>query len=220
MKAMILAAGRGSRMGDVTKTIPKPMVRYKGKPLIEHNIKRLQVAGICEIVINVSWLGSTIIEYLGDGSSLGVTINYLDEGQNMLGTGGGIKNALNLLGDDPFWLVNADVYSNYPFRNSFELEPSTLGHLILVDNPGHHPNGDFNLKNGRVEHNLEYNNHTYSGICIIAPEIFENINNTVFPLEPILFSLADRSLLTGEYHIGLWHDVGTVQRLRNLEEQS
>ena len=218
MKAMILAAGRGSRMGDVTKITPKPLVLYKDKPLIEHNIIRLRDAGICEIVVNVSWLGSAIIEYLGDGSSLGVNISYLDEGQNMLGTGGGIKNALNLLGDDPFWLVNADVYNNYSFNNSFSLEPSSLGHLILVNNPDHHPKGDFSLKGGTVEHNFVNNDYTFSGISVLSPAIFKNIDETIFPLEPILFALASQSSLTGEYHGGVWHDVGTQERLSDLRK--
>ena len=146
MKAMILAAGRGKRMGDLTNVTPKPLTKISNTTLIEHNILRIKQSGIKDIIINVSWLGEKIISYLGDGNSYGVNLIFSNEGDNMLGTGGGILNAIDLLGDSPFWLVNADLYSNFCIDPDKRLKKTDLAHLVLVNNPEHHKQGDFFFK--------------------------------------------------------------------------
>lgn len=216
MKAMILAAGRGSRMGDLTTKTPKPLTKVLDTTLIEHNIKRISESGIKEIVINVSWLGNQIIEHLGDGKSFGIKITYYDEGKNMLGTGGGIYNAINEFGDSPFWLVNADLFSNFKININKKLENDDLAHLILVDNPSHHPDGDFFLENDRVIFSKAKKPYTYSGISLLSPKIFQDIDLKIFPLEPILYKYAEENRISGEYFSGQWTDVGTRERLESI----
>lgn len=219
MKAMILAAGRGSRMGDLTNDIPKPLTKIGKLTLIEHNILRLKNSGIYEICINVSYLGNKIKEYLKSGNHLGVNIHYLDETKQMLGTGGGILNALNFLGDDPFWLVNADLYSDYEIPNKKKLKPSLEGHLILVPNPPHNSDGDFCLEGDNVYLSHEKNFYTYSGISLLSPKLFKNIRKKIFSLEPLLESKADDRCLSGEFYDGFWLDVGTKERLNFIHQK-
>ena len=218
MKAMILAAGRGQRMGSLTKTTPKPLTKVNGTTLIELNIIRLKNAGIEDIFINISWLGDQIRSLLGNGDNLGVKITFLDEKDNMLGTGGGILNALDNIGDEPFWLLNADVYSDFPINASKQLDLNTLAHLILVKNPIHHSSGDFFLKRNNVEAGEGQKPYTYSGMSIISPLLFSECVDKIFPLEPILEDYALRGNITGELHNGIWTDVGTQDRLLALEK--
>ena len=212
-KAMILAAGRGQRMGDITTKIPKPLVELCGKPLLVHTIEKLSLAGIKEIVINVSWLGSKIVEAIGDGSNYGVSIEYSNEGYERLGTGGGVKRCIKKLGQNPFWLINADVLTDFKIDINQTLAPNLNGHLILVDNPPHHPLGDFDLFKGVVKKRSGQNPFTFSGISFLRPSLFDQENRKIFPLEPILFKEALALKITGEYHKKLWIDVGTPERL-------
>ena len=217
MKAMILAAGRGQRMGELTNVTPKPLTKISDITLIEHNILRIKNSGIKEIVINVSWLGQQIIDYLGDGKSYGVDLIFSNEEENMLGTGGGILNAIELLGNNPFWLVNADLYSDYSINLNKKLENNDLAHLILVDNPKHHKAGDYFLKNNRVIHGKGIKPFTYSGMSLISPKLFENCKEKIFPLEPLLNEYASLNKISGEYFHGGWTDVGTKERLESIK---
>ena len=217
MKAMILAAGRGKRMGDLTNVTPKPLTKISNTTLIEHNILRIKQSGIKDIIINVSWLGEKIMSYLGDGNSYGVNLIFSNEGDNMLGTGGGILNAIDLLGDSPFWLVNADLYSNFCIDPDKRLKKTDLAHLVLVNNPEHHKQGDFFLENTRVFTGNEKKPYTYSGISLISPKIFQNCKEKVFPLEPILNEYANKGKISGEYFSGDWTDVGTKERLKSIK---
>lgn len=217
MKAMILAAGRGERMGSITEKTPKPLTKVNGTTLIECNIARLRDAGINNIVINISWLGNQIKSFLGDGSDFGVSLTYCDESETMLGTGGGIYNALKYLGKNPFWLVNADLFSDFKIDSSKDLKKNVLAHLILVDNPKHHPSGDFFLEDGQVISSIGQKPYTYSGMSIISPMLFKNCKDKIFPLEPLLEYYASKNSITGEYFDGLWTDVGTQERLSFVE---
>jgi MurNAc alpha-1-phosphate uridylyltransferase len=145
---------------------------------------------------------------------MGLNITILNESDNMLGTGGGIKNALNILGEDPFCLVNADVFSDFKINASKTLLPDTLGHLILVPNPPHHPKGDFCLKEEFLSSDSEKSANTFSGVSYLSPDLFANCINDVFPLEPVLQKAARDGLLTGEIHRGIWVDVGAPERLK------
>ncbi len=218
MKGMILAAGRGSRMGSLTENIPKPLTRVGEITLIEHNIMRLKNSGILEICINISYLGNKILEHLDNGNHLGVNITYFEESKEMLGTGGGILNALNFLGEDPFWLVNADLYSDFKIPINKKLKHGTQGHLILVENPPHNSDGDFALKENTLTFYFGKKPYTYSGISLLSPEIFTDINKKIFPLEPLLELKAKNSNLSGEIFNGIWCDVGTKDRLEAIRK--
>lgn len=216
MKAMILAAGHGERMGEVTQKIPKPLTKVGHMTLLEHNLRRVKSAGIIDVVINVSWLGEKIEKYL-DEIDLGLNVTILDEGDNMLGTGGGIKKALSVLGKDPFYLVNADVFSDYKINRSKSLNPGVLGHLVLVPNPPHHQSGDFCLEGAYLNGGKDQHSNTFSGISLLSPDLLSECVGEIFPLEPILDKAAEKGLLTGEIHKGIWLDVGTPERLVEAE---
>jgi len=213
---MILAAGHGERMGEVTQKIPKPLTKVGHMTLLEHNLKRVKSAGIIDVVINVSWLGEKIEKYL-DEIDLGLNVTILDEGDNMLGTGGGIKKALSVLGKDPFYLVNADVFSDYKINRSKSLNPGVLGHLVLVPNPPHHQSGDFCLEGAYLNGGKDQHSNTFSGISLLSPDLLSECVGEIFPLEPILDKAAEKGLLTGEIHKGIWLDVGTPERLVEAE---
>ena len=216
MKAMILAAGRGERMRPLTDHVPKPLLKVGGRSLIEYHLAGLAAAGIREIVINHAWLGRQIEQALGDGSRWGVEIQYSAE-QEGLETGGGIFNALPLLGEKPFLVVNGDVWCNYPFHQ-LPAEPAGLVHLVLVDSPPHHPKGDFSLQGNRVclegEPML-----TYSGIGVYHPVLFAACTPGVFPLAPLLRSAIEAGKVGGEHYHGRWVDVGTRERLYKLDKE-
>ncbi|MBI4696887.1 MAG: nucleotidyltransferase family protein [Gammaproteobacteria bacterium] len=211
MRAMLLAAGRGERMGALTATTPKPLLDLAGRPLIEHHLERLRSAGITEVVINVSYLGDQIEARLGDGGRFDLAIRYSREPGAALETGGGIRRALSLLGDAPFLVVNSDVCTDFDFR-TLPARPAGLAHLVLVPNPDHHPRGDFALHGDRVSTD-ETSRHTFSGIAIYRPVLFDGIAEERFPLAPLLRAACARGQVTGQLYRGRWIDVGTPERL-------
>jgi MurNAc alpha-1-phosphate uridylyltransferase len=217
MKAMLLAAGRGERLRPLTDTLPKALVEAGGKPLIAWHLERLARAGIREAVINISHLGERIVERLGDGARFGLRLHYSRE-RERLETAGGIAKALELLGRAPFLLVNADVYCECDFARLMSVQlGQRLAHLVLVPNPAHRPKGDFSLAGGRIG-DAATPRYTYAGVALVAPKLVESVKpGEKAPLAPLLYDAAARGLLGGELYEGLWQDVGTVQRLAELE---
>ncbi len=206
-------------MRPLTDRTPKPLLEVKGKTLIEYHLEALAEAGIQEIIINHGWLGEQIPAALGDGSHYGVTIRYSAEPSEALETGGGILQALPLLGDDPFIVVNGDIFTDYPFERLLQT-PASSAHLVLVDNPPHHPHGDFVLEQSQiVGYGAEEPRKklTYSGIARFQPTFFEQARSGRFPLAPMLFAAVDYGVLQGEHYKGDWSDVGTPERLKWLE---
>ena len=217
MKAMILAAGKGERLRPLTLHTPKPLVRAAGVPLIEYHIRSLAAAGFRELVINHAWLGQQIEDYLGDGAQFGVSIRYSAEGEP-LETGGGIFRALPLLGDEPFLVVNGDIYCDYPFAR-LQQPLDGLARLVLVDNPAHHPTGDFSLQQGRVRDGAgEGECLTYSGIAVLSPALFAECQPGAFKLAPLLRRAMADNRVSGEHFSGHWIDVGTHERLAEVEQ--
>lgn len=214
MKAMILAAGRGERMRPLTDTVPKPLLEAGGKRLIEYHLENLAQAGFCDIVINHAHLGEQLETALGDGSRYGVRIRYSAEG-SALETGGGIFNALPLLGDDAFLVVNGDVWCDYPYANLRE-RPVDQAHLVLVDNPPQHPRGDFVLAQGMVR-DEDGARLTFSGIGVYRPSLFTGCRPGAFPLAPLLRQAMLGGTLSGEHYQGRWFDIGTPERLQQLD---
>ena len=216
MKAMILAAGKGERLRPLTLHTPKPLIRAGGVPLIEYHLRALAAAGFTEIVINHAWLGQQIEDHLGDGSRFGVTIQYSAEGEP-LETGGGIFKALPLLGDNPFAVVNGDIWTDYDFAGL--RQPLTgLAHLVLVDNPAHHPSGDFYLQGAQVLDAVPgVDALTYSGIAVLSPALFKGAAPCAFKLAPLLRTAMADGQVTGELLQGHWVDVGTHERLAEVE---
>jgi MurNAc alpha-1-phosphate uridylyltransferase len=212
---MILAAGRGERMRPLTDHTPKPLLTAGGRPLIVHHLERLAAAGITRVVINHAHLGEQIEAALGDGARFGLAIRYSPEGR-ALETGGGIFRALPLLGDDPFLVVNGDVWSDLDFAR-LRLPEGRLAHLVLVDNPEHHPRGDFRLAGGEVRDDGEPR-LTFSGIGVYSPALFEGCRDGAFPLAPLLRAAMARGLVSGEHHRGRWLDIGTPARLQALDQ--
>jgi len=214
--AMILAAGRGERMRPLTDRMPKPLLPVGNKTLIEHHIIALQKAGIRNLVINHAYLGDKIEAYLGSGEKYGVKIAYSAEGHGKaLETGGGIFKALPLLGDDPFIVVNADIWTDYDFSQLSINE--SVAHLVLVSNPGHNQSGDFAIKQGKLVTDGTQK-LTYSGIGIYRAELFEGCSGGAFPLVPLLRDAIKRGQVSGEFYPGYWIDVGTPERLKQLEK--
>jgi MurNAc alpha-1-phosphate uridylyltransferase len=216
MKAMILAAGRGERMRPLTDTLPKPLLPVAGKPLIVHHIERLASIGIRQIVINHAHLGEKIEAALGDGTRWGVEIRYSAEAE-ALETGGGIFHALPLLGEAPFIVLNGDVWCDLDFSR-LHLAEGKLAHLVLVPNPEHHLAGDFSLQGDAIFAEGE-NRLTFSGIGVYHPQLFADCEPGKFPLAPLLRDAMQRGLVTGECFNGQWIDVGTPERLTQLEMQ-
>ncbi|MDH0645844.1 nucleotidyltransferase family protein [Pseudomonas sp. GD03858] len=216
MKAMILAAGKGERMRPLTLHTPKPLVPAAGKPLIEYHLEALARAGVTEVVINHAWLGQQIEDHLGDGSRFGLRIRYSPEGEP-LETGGGIFKALPLLGDAPFLLVNGDVWTDYDF-SALNAPLVGLAHLVLVDNPGHHGRGDFRLTDGQVSDGDDApGTLTFSGISVLDPALFEGCLPGAFKLAPLLRKAMAAGQVSGEHYRGHWIDVGTLERLADVE---
>ncbi|MFK7816418.1 MAG: N-acetylmuramate alpha-1-phosphate uridylyltransferase MurU [Gammaproteobacteria bacterium] len=215
MKCMLLAAGLGKRLRPITDTTPKPLVKIAGKPLIEYHLENLANAGYKEVVINLSHLGQLIEQHLGDGSRFGLSIEYSWEGEKPLETAGGIINALPLLGDKPFLVMNADIWTNHSLSFA-KLSNNKLAHLVLVNNPEHNPKGDFSYEFGKV-YNSGKNQLTFSGIGIYSPEAFNNLSTEKLALAPILRKLIDQELVGAEYFTGNWFDIGTQERLLQAE---
>ncbi len=217
MKAMILAAGRGERMRPLTDETPKPLLKISGKRLIEYHLENLARAGIEEVVINHAWLGEQFPLVLGSGEQFGLHIHYSNEGEKALETAGGIIRALPFLGSEPFLLVNGDIWTDYELSGltepSFQLK--YLMHLILVTNRSHHPRGDFDLD----EHTflLDKPAYTYSGIGVYSPKIFTRLKVGVQPLAPVIRETIRQRQVTGELYTGAWEDVGTPERLADLD---
>ena len=215
MKAMILAAGRGERMRPLTDKTPKPLLKVGSKPLIVWHIERLAKAGFREIVINHAHLGEQIETTLGDGSEWGVCIQYSPE-KMALETAGGIANALSLLGERPFLVVNGDIFTDVDF-GTMKLEKSNLAHLVMVDNPPQHAQGDFALTNGKLSENGEPK-LTFSGVGVYHPDLFASVTRgEAAKLAPLLKMAMAQGLVTAQHHHGAWHDVGTPQRLAELD---
>lgn len=220
---MVLAAGRGERMRPLTDSLPKPLLKVGGKRLIDYHLERLAAGGFREVVINTAWLGDLIPAALGTGEQFGLAITYSHERPEALETGGGIFQALPLLGSAPFLLVNGDVWTDIDF-GSLRREPpaGALAHLVLVRNPPHHPRGDFRLVEG-PGHLLvsegEGLRHTYSGVGLYRPEFFAGCTPGKFPLLPLLRRAIEQNALSGELHQGRWYDIGTTERLAALDQE-
>lgn len=212
---MVLAAGRGERMRPLTDQVPKPLLSVRGKPLIVYHLEKLQRLGVKQVVINLAWLGEQVRAALGDGARWGLQILYSDEGQQALETGGGILQALPLLGPQPFLVLNADVFTEFDF-SALQLAPEALAQLVLVANPMHHPRGDFALINGRVQEQGGAR-WTYSGIGLYRPELFAGCSPGKFPLLPLLRRAIAGGRLYGQVFDGVWNDVGSVERLAALQ---
>jgi len=216
-RAMILAAGRGKRMRPLTDQCPKPLLAVAGRPLIEHQIEALVRDGWRELVINLGWLGEQIRAALGDGARLGASIQYSEEGWPALETGGGIRQALPLLGDAPFLVVNGDVFCDAPM-DGLALAEGDLATLLLVDNPGHNPEGDFALEAGRVRERGGAR-LTFSGVGLYHPALFADAPEGEWPLAPRLREAVRAGQVGGIHHSGFWLDVGTPERLAALEQR-
>ncbi len=203
-------------MRPLTDHIPKPLLPYAGKTIIEHTINQLVCAGFHDIIINHAYLGRQIEDKLGTGHQHGASIQYSPEGEQALETAGGIINALPLLGDDVFLVVNGDIATNFPFAKLKNLTID-LAHLVLVDNPEHHPQGDFGLDNtGNVIENCKVK-FTFSGIGMYRPELFVNIPPGVCKLGPLLHQAIANQRVSGQKYNGFWMDIGTPQRLQELD---
>ena len=216
MIAMILAAGRGKRLKQVTESIPKPLVEVNGQSLIERHLERFHAAGIRDVVINLGWLGDQIVERIGSGSNYGINVAYSPEGDELLETGGGIFNALHLLGKNPFLIMNADIYTDMPVEE-MSLSDEALGRLVLVPTPEYRDSGDFNLEDGLVR-NGDAPALTYGGIAMYRPELFDGCKPGRFSIVPIMRSTADAGRMQGSFYDGLWADIGTQERLAALRQ--
>lgn len=216
MKAMILAAGRGERMRPLTDSLPKPLLAVGGKPLIVHHIEKLAAAGVTTLVINHAWLGHKLVEALGDGSAFGVQIHWSAEA-SALETAGGIVQALPLLGPAPFLVINGDTWLDLDYR-TLVTQPlgEDLAHLWLVPNPPHHPGGDFSLNAGRVQDAPAF---TFSGVGLYDPTAFADLSPGARKLAPLLRDWMAQGRVGGSLLAGEWRDIGTVSRLRELDDQ-
>jgi N-acetyl-alpha-D-muramate 1-phosphate uridylyltransferase len=217
MKAMLLAAGRGERMRPLTDHTPKPLLAVGGKPLIAWHLAALARAGVVEVIINLSWLGAQIRAALGDGRSFGLQIRYSEEGSPPLETGGGIFNALPLLGPEPFLVVNGDTFTDIDL-GALRLAAAADARLVLVPNPPQHPQGDFVLSGEAIVDGAGPR-LTYSGIGIFSPALFAGCTPGRFALLPLLRRAIAAGRLQGERHTGRWLDIGTPERLAALNQE-
>ena len=226
MKVMILAAGEGRRMRPLTLTTPKPLLTVRGTPLIEHHIRRLVAAGLDDILINTAYLGGQIHAALGTGHRFGARLHYSFEGAQALETAGGIRRAQPLLGSQPFIIINADIWTDYPFEQLLNAtsadSPESRAHLVLVPNPEHNPKGDFVLKGSQVSNPDEHNApaHTYAGIARVHPALFHGLPPGSQPLAPLLRRAAAEGKVSGELYQGDWQDIGTPERLEALNQRT
>jgi len=220
MKAMILAAGLGNRMRPLTLHTPKPLLEVGGKPLIVWHIEKLAAIGVTEIVINTAWLGEKLAEALGDGSRFGINILWSHEGEG-LETAGGIINGLPLLGDEPFILLNGDVWTTMDFAPLLDIDlKDNLAHLVLVQNPEQHPEGDFTLAAGKAytfDQQVEGENLTFSGVSVLDPKMFQGLETGKRPLAPLLKAAMQNQQVAASKLAGIWVDVGTPERLTALD---
>ena len=214
MKAMILAAGRGNRLRPLTDKRPKPLVRVGNDTLIEHHIKKIAAAGFESIVINTAHLGSMIHDRIGNGSKYNIPIEYSDEGEQALETGGAISYALPLLGEQPFLVVSADIYCDAIFDNQLTLNSADM-HLIMVNNPAHHPKGDFSEKELNISN--QDNRLTYSGIAYLHPKLFTH-EKRIYPLVDNIRECIKANTVSASIHDGVWYDIGTASRLHEANK--
>jgi len=222
-KAMILAAGLGQRMRPLTDRLPKPMLIAGGKPLLQYHLEALAGAGTTEVIINLAYLGEKIREFVGDGNQFGLSVQYSEEPEP-LETAGALLNALHLLGDDPFILLNGDVWTDYPLANlnNCSLNTNEDAHLVLVPNPEFHPNGDFSPNAaGVLENNPDLAKFTFAGISVIHPRLIKYYpqRRVKFPLGEVLKYGIGAKRIGAEVYTGLWSDVGTPERLASLNAQ-
>ena len=213
---MILAAGEGRRMRPLTDSLPKPLIEVDGKPLLAFHLERLVAAGFTDIVVNASYFSEQIEAFCGDGSRWGCHVKVVVE-PKPLETAGGILNALPLLGDEPFALVNGDVFTHYPFEQLRRHDlKNDLAHLVMIPNPTHHPEGDFQLLETRIVE-AQTSRTTFSGLSVMSPRLFAGLAPGKLALRPVLDQAITLKRVSGELFSGLWSDVGTPDRLRNLE---
>lgn len=231
MKALIFAAGLGERMRPLTLHTPKPLLPVAGKPLIVWHLERLAAIGVREVVVNTAWLADRFAPALGDGSQWGLTLHLLHEGDTPLETGGGMLNALPLLGEDPFLVVNGDIWTDFDFA-TLPREPVGEAHLLMVDNPAQHPQGDYRLDTaGVLHHDRDGACLTYAGIGVYRPSIIADWRSVIgaapgtertpprFSVVPLQKHFMAQGAITGQHHRGRWTDVGTVERLQALEAE-
>lgn len=214
MIAMILAAGRGERLRPLTDSVPKALTEVRGQSLLERHLHSLKTAGVETVVINLGWLGEQIADRIGSGSAYGLNVVYSPEDEEILETGGGVHRALPMLGDAPFLVVNADIYTDMSMPTT-ELDENTKGKLMLVPTPGHLPNGDFDIRDGRLR-NGPARPYTFSGIAVYRPEFFADCTAGRFSIVPLLRAAADEDQLAAAVYSGSWTDVGTIERLEAL----
>lgn len=229
MRALIFAAGKGERMRPLTERLPKPLLQAGGKPLIAWHLEKLAALGVRDVVVNTSWLASCFEPVLGDGSRWHLRLHYSFEGPEPLETGGGMQHALRLLGDDPFIAVSGDIWTDFDFSR-LPLQPQGLAHLVMVDNPEQHPHGDFTLAEDGVLNVDGASKLTYSGIGVYRPELLIGWQQVIgngegaqampprFKLAPLLQAAIARRQVHGEHHGGRWTDVGTPERLAQLDQ--
>lgn len=219
IKAMILAAGRGDRMRPLTDHCPKPLLALNHKPLIVYHLEKLAALGVTDVVINHAHLGQQIETRLGSGAQFGLSITYSAEAPGGLETGGGIFRALPLLGSEPFWVINGDIYTDYRFERLPRQLPEDLdAHLVLVDNPAHNPDGDFQLQQQRLSDDGA-SKLTFSGIGVYHPRLFAGCRDGRFALAPLLRRAMQQQRVSGEHFSGRWTDVGTPARLEQLDKE-
>lgn len=228
MRALIFAAGKGERMRPLTERTPKPLLPVGGKPLIEWHLEKLAAAGVCDVVINIAWLAARFEPALGDGSRWGLRLHYSYEGAEPLETGGGMLRALHWLGDEAFLAVNGDIWCDYDFAR-LPPRPQGLAHLVMVDNPAQHPRGDFALDDEGRLHSDGESKLTFSGIGVYRRELLDDWRRIVgdapgadetpprFKLAPLLRAAMHAQRASGEHHRGRWTDVGTPERLAELD---
>lgn len=231
MRALILAAGLGERMRPLTNTTPKPLLHAGGKPLIAWHLEKLAALGVRDVVVNTSWLAEQFPQTLGNGARWGLHLHYIYEGATPLETGGGMWNALSSLGDKPFLAVNGDIWTDYDFAR-LPREIDGDAHLVLVDNPPQHPHGDFALRgDGRIDSDDE-RKLTFAGIGVYRPSLFDDWRKIIgaaapgadetpprFKLAPLLRAAMANGRVTGDHHSSRWTDVGTPQRLQQLDAE-
>lgn len=229
MRALVFAAGLGTRMRPLTDTTPKPLLRAGGKPLIEWHLEKLAAFGVHEVVVNTAHLGAQFPEALGDGARWNLRIHYAHEGDTPLETGGGMLHALPLLGDAPFLAINGDIWTDFDLSR-LDARPRGLAQLVMVDNPPQHPDGDFHLDaRGRL-HEAGEPKLTFAGIGVYRPGLLKHWRDIIgdaegadadpprFPLAPLLRAAMREDHVDGLHHAGRWTDVGTPQRLQALDD--
>ncbi len=215
MRAMVLAAGRGERLRPLTDEVPKSLVEVRGKSLLERHLASIHAAGVRTVVINLGWLGDKIVERVGSGRRYGLNVLYSQEGENILETGGGIHNALPMLGDEPFLVINADIFTDMPVP-VITLADQHIGHLVMVPSPEYRDGGDFDIEDGLIR-NGETQRLTFSGVAMYRPSFFDACEPGRFPLAPMLREAADNGQLSGSLYDGVWADIGTPERLKAIQ---